>query len=195
MILDLINQWPWVLAPLIFFARVVDVSLGTFRTIIAIRGYRMLAMLVGFFESVIWVLAISQVIQNLQSWYLVLSYAAGFAVGNYVGIWLEGRVAIGQELVRAISYRGNGHLAERLRQHGYDAIQLAGDAGPEQAVEIVLAVERRRRIGRLLEVIRQEDPDAVFTISDIKRGHFGPEPVFAPRTMLAAGWRIRGRRK
>jgi uncharacterized protein YebE (UPF0316 family) len=81
----------------IFIARVADVSLGTFRTIVVFRGKKILASLIGFFEISIWLLAASQVFTNLDQWNCGLAYAGGFAVGNYVGISIEGKFSIGDE--------------------------------------------------------------------------------------------------
>lgn len=188
--------FPWLLVPAIFFARVFDVSLGTFRTIIAFRGYRWLALGIGFVESVVWVLAISQVITNLDHWVLILAYAGGFATGTFVGISLESRIAIGSELVRAISYAGQDRLATHLREQGYQAINLVGDAGAEQDVEVVLVVERRKEIPRLITVIREADPDAVLTVADVKSVH-SPAMAAVPAAgpAMVGGWRKRYRRK
>ena len=187
--------FPWLLVPAIFFARVFDVSLGTFRTIIAFRGYRWLALCIGFVESVVWVLAISQVITHLDHWILILAYAGGFACGTWVGISLENRVAIGSELVRVISYCGPGKLASRLREKGYSAINLAGDAGSGENVEVILVVDKRREIPRLINLIREVDPDAVLTVADVKSVH-SPLVAAPPAVHLpSGGWRRRSRRK
>ncbi len=187
--------YPWLLVPAIFFARVFDVSLGTFRSIIAFRGYRWIALCIGFVESVVWVLAISQVITHLDHPGLVLAYAGGFACGNWVGISLESRVGIGNELVRAISYAGRGQLARFLREQGYSAINMAGDAGSGEEVEVILVVEKRKLIPRLIELIRQLDPDAVLTITDVKSIHSPALPAAPAGPALSGGWRKRARRK
>jgi uncharacterized protein YebE (UPF0316 family) len=102
-------EYQYLLVPLIFLARVSDVSLGTFRTIVVFRGNKLLASFIGFFEIIIWL-----VLTNLDQWYLALAYASGFAVGNYVGITIESRFAIGNELVRCISFNRD-ILAAKLR--------------------------------------------------------------------------------
>ncbi len=107
-------EYQYLLVPLIFLARVSDVSLGTFRTIVVFRGNKLLASFIGFFEIIIWLAAASQVLTNLDQWYLALAYASGFAVGNYVGITIESRFAIGNELVRCISFNRD-ILAAKLR--------------------------------------------------------------------------------
>ena len=192
--MTLLDLYPWLLVPAIFLARVFDVSLGTFRTIIAFRGYRWLALVIGFVESVVWVLAISQVITNLGHWSLVVAYAGGFAAGNWVGISLERRVAIGNELVRAISQTEPGVLAKRLRGEGFDVINLAADSGRDAHSEVVLVVEKRRHIPRLIQVIREVDPQAVLTITDVKSVD-DPALMRAAPGLLRGGWRQRARRK
>lgn len=189
-----LNAHPWLLAIVIFLARVGDVSLGTFRSIVVFRGFRFLAAAIGFIECIVWISAAGIVFSNLNQWYLILAYAAGFGTGNYVGIWLESRVGFGSELVRAISYRKNGRLAEKLRKSGFNAIELVGCSEQEQSIEVVLIIEQRRRIAKLLDTIRREDPDAIYTISDVKHVYAGPQPTQAP-PFLNAGWRVRGKRK
>ena len=94
-------QWllehPWLLAILIFAARVTDVAMSTVRTILVFRSYRFLAAAIGFFEVLVWLLAVTQVMRHLDQWYLALAYAAGFATGNVVGIWIEGKLAVRSE--------------------------------------------------------------------------------------------------
>ena len=193
--MDFLDAYPWVLPVAIFIARIVDVSLGTFRTIVVFRGYRALAACIGFVELIIWTLASAQVLGNLDKWYLVLAYAGGFGTGNYVGIWLESKLAIGSEMVRAVSFRGSGHLAETLRAQGSRAIALAGSAGPSQPCEVVLVVAKRRKIRRLLALIKQTDPDAVYSLTDVKHAYEGPVELLQGRQLFNSGWRILGKRK
>jgi uncharacterized protein YebE (UPF0316 family) len=172
--MELIMASPWLLTGVIFLARILDVSLGTLRTLLVIRSYRFYAALLGFLETVVWVLAAAQVLRNLNAWYLVVAYAAGFAAGNVVGIWLESKLAVGMELVRAISENREIHLAERLRAARYGVIELAGTDGL-RPVEVLLITERRRKVPGLLSLIKTLDPTAVCTISDAKRYTGEPE--------------------
>ena len=184
----------WVLVPLIFCARVTDVSLGTCRAIIVVRGHRILAAGIGFFESIIWLLAVSAVIKHIDAWYLALAYGAGFATGNYVGIWLEARLAIGSELVRAIVFEANYRLADALRDNGYQAVQLSGSAGAGRPAEVILVVEKRRRIPELLAAIRRDAPGAVYTISDVKSVYEGPSRNLQQRGSAGLDWLLSKRR-
>lgn len=193
--MEFFTEYPWVLPLAIFIGRVTDVSLGTVRTIMVFRGFRALAATIGFVEVCIWTVASAQVLANLDRWYLVIAYAGGFGAGNYVGVWLESKLAMGTELVRAISLKGNGQLAQTLRSHGFRAIELAGNAGPGQPCEIVLIVTKRRRIRRLLSLIDDADPDAVYSLSDIKHAYEGPSELLNKKPFFNAGWRVLGKRK
>lgn len=184
---------PYWLIPLIFFARVVDVSLGTFRFIMVIRGHRLVATAVGFIESMIWILAVGGVIAHLNQWYLVVAYAGGFAAGNWVGIWLESRAAIGTELVRAISRNSENLLASTLRDNGYRPVRLTGSGAGDYPVEVVLVVARRRKVPELVKLIHEADPEAIYTVSDIKTVHDSDPDLASGFRDL--GWPKRVRRK
>jgi uncharacterized protein YebE (UPF0316 family) len=189
-----IGTHAWVLAPLIFFARVTDVSLSTCRVLIVVRGHRILAAGIGFFESLIWLTAIGAVITRLDAWYLMLAYAGGFATGNYVGIWLEARLAIGSELVRTIVFDAPHPLADTLRERGYQAVRIAGSAGAGRPVEVILVVEKRRRVPELLSAIRREAPAAIYTTSDVKSVYEGPSGPLGASPAGGFDWLLSKRR-
>lgn len=193
--IEFLHAHVWLLAIAIFLARVGDVSLGTFRTIVVFRGYALLAAGIGFFEILLWVAAASQVLTNLHDWYLAVAYAGGFAAGNYVGIRVESALAMGDELVRAISFRRGGHLAGILKAHGFDPIVLEGGTRDERPVEVVIVVAGRRRMPSLIRLIRQHDPEAIYTVNDVKRVYNGVDIVQGRRVPFFAGWRARGKRK
>lgn len=190
---DLLIEFPYLLAPLIFFARVADVSLGTFRTIVVFRGYKILAATIGFFEVIIWLVAAGQVLTNLDQWYLALAYAGGFAVGNYVGMWIEGRFAIGDELVRCISFNRDV-LAGKIRDEGFKVVSFDGDMGQEKAVELLLIIEKRRKVPALIRLIKTLDPTAVYSVSDIKSVYDGPD-LLPRRSFLGSLVMLPGKRR
>lgn len=191
--LELLDQYPWLLTPAIFLLRVVDVSLGTFRSIVVFRGYPAVAALIGFVEVLIWVTAVGQVLRQMNAWPLVIAYAGGFACGNYIGVWLEAKAAMGHELLRIISLRRPGDLARRLREEGHQVVELDGEVEGRPA-EVLLVTAGRRRMRELLRTVREADPEAVYTISDVKPVQGGSS---TPRRwpLVPAGWRIRGKRK
>jgi uncharacterized protein YebE (UPF0316 family) len=182
--MQILHEYPALLACAIFMIRVIDVSLGTLRTIMVFRGFRLLATGIAFFEVLLWILAVSQVLQNMGHWYLAVAYAGGFATGNYVGMWIDTKLALGSELVRAISSNPAIRLAEHLRGNGFDVTELPGRSDAAD-VEVLLVVERRKHIPDLLRLIHGRDPDAVCTLSDIR--HPPALPRNWRRTPVPAG--------
>ena len=110
----------WVVIPvLIILARIVDVTLDTIRIIYISRGMKYLAPIFGFFEILIWLMAISQIMRNLNNPVYYLAYAIGFATGNLVGIFVEERLAVGRVVLRIITQKDTTELVAHLRSCGY----------------------------------------------------------------------------
>ena len=172
--MQLLIDYPFLLVPLIFLSRVADVSLGTFRTIVIFRGRKLLASFIGFFEIIIWLVAAAQVLGNLDQWYLTLAFASGFAVGNYVGISIETHFAIGNELIRCISFNRDV-LAGQLRKEGFKVVSFDGDMGDAYPVELLLIIEKRRNVSSLIQSIKKLDQTAVYSVSDVKSVYDGPD--------------------
>jgi uncharacterized protein YebE (UPF0316 family) len=193
--MQFLHEHPWLLAVAIFAIRVSDVSLGTLRTIMVFRGFRGLAALVAFGEVLLWLVAVGQVLHNLDRWYLAVAYAAGFATGNYVGMWIDTKLALGSEMVRAISANPEIDLADRLRLARFDVTALQGRREGGKPVEVLLVVEGRRHVPRLLRLIHETDPDALCTLSDVR--HPGRPLLRRQRRRggLGGGWRAIGKRK
>lgn len=194
-LLETLHQQPVLLCAAIFIARLLDVSMGTVRTLMVFRGYRALSALVGFFEVLLWVTAASQVITHLDQWYLAVAYAAGFAAGNYVGITLESKLAMGRELVRIVTDNPNVCLAQELRSHQYSVIELAARFDDDKQVEILLISESRKRIPELCRLVNAIDPRAFYTTSDIKKQFHFEQMLNPEKSLINSGWRVIGKRK
>ena len=152
---------------LIFFARITDVSIGTIRIIVLSRGNRMLAPVLGFFEVLIWVIVISNIIQHLNNVTAYLAYAGGFAAGNYVGLWIEQKLAIGINLVRVITKDLASELVNELHIRGYGAT-IVSAKGKDADVSMVYTIVKRKEINVIVGLITKLYPDAFYTIEDIK---------------------------
>ena len=112
--------YTWILIPaLIFFARVSDVSIGTIRIVFVSKGLKLLAPLLGFFEILIWLLAMTKVFENLDNWLYFIAYSAGFSAGNYVGLLIEEKLAIGHANLQIITQKPGNELAEKLSEKGF----------------------------------------------------------------------------
>ncbi len=158
----------YVLLPLfIFFARIFDVSLGTLRIIFVTKGMRRVAPFVGFFEVLIWLLAISRIMQDLDNWVCYVAYAGGFATGNFVGMYLEERLAIGHEMIRVITRKDATGLIEDLRNKGYGVTSVRAE-GIEGEVAVIYIIARRSMIQEVLDEINQFNPRALYTVESIK---------------------------
>ena len=99
---------------LIFLARICDVTLDTARIIYVSRGMKYLAPLIGFFEVLIWLLSITQIMNNLTNVVYYIAYAGGFAMGNFIGIYIEERMAIGTVVISIITQKNASDLVKHL---------------------------------------------------------------------------------
>ncbi len=160
---------------LIFFARILDVSIGTMRIILISRGYRMIAPVLGFFEVIIWLIAMGEVMKHLHSFYGYIVYGAGFATGNYVGMMLESKIAIGYQAIRIITTEKIVSLPLVLRQEGYGVTTIKG-MGAKGEVTVIFTIVPRKKIPHVLEMVEMLEPNAFITIEDVKsrtKGFFG----------------------
>lgn len=156
-----------ILPLLVFLARVVDVSIGTLRIIFVAKGLKHLAALLGFFESLIWLIAVTQVMQNLNSWQTYVAFALGFSVGNYAGVALEEKIALGNLLIRIITQREADKLVEVLRKAGYGvtSVDARGETGP---VKLIFSITKRKNLEKIIAIIKRYNPKAFYTIEDMR---------------------------
>lgn len=162
------NWFDIVLLPLmIFFARIMDVSIGTVRIILVAKGYKKFAPLAGFFEVLIWIIAITRIVENLDNWICYIAYAAGFASGNYIGMIIEERLALGYEMVRIITKKEAGNLILELRDKGYGttSVEAKGNLG---AVAVIYVIVSRKKLKDVIDLIFHFNPKALYTIEDIR---------------------------
>ncbi len=165
----------------IFFARIADVSIGTMRIILISRGYRYLAPLLGFFEVIIWLAAIGEVMKGIGSAASFVVYGAGFATGNYVGMMIESRIAIGIQAVRIITTEKIVMLPLVLRQEGYGATTIKG-WGARGEVNIIFTIVPRKKVEQVMEIVRMFEPGAFITVEDVKstsHGYFARKRNFS----------------
>ena len=171
----------WVLVPLlIFLARVSDVTLGTIRIVFVSKGFKLLAPILGFFEVFIWLLAMSKVIQNLDYWLYYVAYSAGFAVGNYVGLIIEERLALGYINLRIITMDSPEKLISRLSGEGFGVTSTPA-MGSRSNVNIINCVLRRSDYKKVAQIIMDCNPKAFYTIEDIRAANQG---VFPSKSLM-----------
>lgn len=157
----------WLGAGLIFVLRVGDMSLDTMRMLMVMRGKKSTAWVLGFFQSAIFVLAISSVLQNLDNLLNVIGYAAGFATGNVIGMMIEERLAVGHSHLRIISSRRGSAIAERMREEGYAITEIPA-RGRDGMVSLLNCSVLRKNVDRVHKIINEVDPEAFITAEDVR---------------------------
>lgn len=176
----------------IFFARVVDVTLGTVRTLSIVHGRMKLAFVLGFIEISIWLVVISTVVKKIaeEPW-LGAFYALGFASGNVFGIWLEKKMAHGNLILRVITRGEVGReVAGMLRREGYGVTTFQGEGAGGPVTELYI-VCRRKDLKGIMRLIRTKDPDPFYVTElagEVNR-------IIRPYMARPTGWRSVGKRK
>lgn len=155
------------LSAFIFFARVLDVALGTIRIIFISKGFKWLVPVIGFFEVLIWIIAIGEIMDNLDNWIYYVFYAGGFAMGNYVGMVIEERLAIGYEMVRVITKRDAYELIEKINDEKFGLTHVRAH-GSKGKVAVLYVIVKRTNLSCLLDIIKAYNPKAFYTIEEIR---------------------------
>lgn len=174
----------WVIPLVIFLLRICDCSIGTVRVIYTIRGYRLVSFCLGFVESVIWIVAISQVMQYLNEPQLkyrllnIVGWAAGFAAGTVTGITLDKWIASGWTMTRLISLEHSDQISTALRDAGFGVTSLHGD-GKDGPVDVLFVVSPRKHSHRVLDIVRAIDPKTFMTIEPVSNASGGFVPTSA----------------
>ena len=155
-------------ALLIFVLRLTDVSMGTVRMIMIMRGMRRVAALIGFVEVSIWVIAISRVIGHLDTVWNVVGYSGGFAAGTLLGMRIEGALALGYVDVHVISMSKGPEIVQRVRQAGYGATQLQaeGRSGPVYMIDVVAP---RKQLEEILSLVNETDASSFVTVEEARQ--------------------------
>lgn len=151
----------------IILARVADVSLGTVRTIMTVQGRRGIALTLSVFEVSIWVFVVSRVIRDISHEPIYgIAYALGFALGTYVGMTIEQRLALGRQVVRIFTRLGP-ELAVAMREAGFRVTQFDGYGRDGPVQELLIEVERRAA-KHVVARARALDPVCYYMVDDIR---------------------------
>ncbi len=171
------NFYTWIFVPfLIFVARIADVSIGTVRVIFVSRGLKYLAPIVGFFEVLIWLLAIGQIMKNLSNPACYIAYAGGFAMGNYVGIRIAEKLSLGLVLIRVVTKKDALKLVEFLKSEDYGVTSVDGH-GASGEVKVVFTIVPRREVQAVVNLIKKFNPHAFYSIEEVGFVEKGVFPV------------------
>ena len=167
------DYYQWIGLPLIiFFSRICDVSIGTIRHVFISKGFRKIVPLLGFVEVFIWIVVVAQVMKNLNNIACYLAWAGGFAMGTYVGLKIEERLALGLQVIRIITNQDCSELLVALKKnnHGVTVIDGQGGVGP---VKMIFTIVKRKNIKDVVVIIKQYNPSAFYSIEDVKEAKEG----------------------
>jgi uncharacterized protein YebE (UPF0316 family) len=188
------DLFTYVMMPvLIFMARICDVSIGTMRIIFVSKGKKNIAPVLGFFEVLIWIIAISKIMENLDNYINYVAYAAGFATGNFVGMIIEEKLAMGIQMISVFTSENGMDLVKILNSNGFGATTIEAH-GAKEKVHLVYSIVHRNELEKVLDIINEFNPRAFFTIEDVKavnEGIFNPRKknsIF-PFANVIRGWR------
>jgi uncharacterized protein YebE (UPF0316 family) len=152
---------------LIAAGRVLDVTLGTIRTIFVIQGRRKMACVLGFFEVTIWIFVVAQAIQGLNENILyAFSYGLGFAAGNYMGITVESWIALGNQAILVFT-QNHKNLSAVLRGQHFRFTEFEG-RGRDGTVGLLIVILKRQEVNRALAIIQDLDPQAYMVVEDVR---------------------------
>lgn len=188
---EILYNTDWVYGLLVFGARVIDVSLGTLRTIAIVHGRTLMAFWLGFFEAGIWLAVVSAIVQTVSEQpALGVIYALGFATGNLVGIKVEKLIAMGHHIVRINTTKQTVGMTTAIRNRGFNVTSFMGegDSGPVTELYVVC---RRRHVQNLLGIVLTLDPEAFYVTEQAGSVCKISRPIMQPVT----GWRATMKKK
>ncbi len=151
----------------IFIARIIDVTIGTIKIIFISRGYKIVAPFLAFAEIMVWLVAIRQIMINLDNPICFLGYALGFACGTFSGLKIEEKLAAGILMVRIITKTKAKKLPAVLKEHGYayTNIEARGSYGK---VNIIFSVIKRRCLKEFIKLIKETNPQSFYSVEDVR---------------------------
>lgn len=158
---------PWLVALIIFFARVCDMALDTVRVLFVVRGRKGLAWVLGVAQALIFVVAISSVLSGPLNVISVLAYSIGFATGNVIGMMIEERLAVGHIQLTIISPTRGSAITEQMRATGYAVTEIFG-RGKSGTVTILHVGVKRKEVSDVETLILEVDPQAFITMEDVR---------------------------
>lgn len=188
------DLFTWVILPvLIFLSRIIDVSIGTLRIILVAKGDRVIVPIIGFFEVLLWLVAVGQVMQNLDNILCYIAYAGGFATGNVVGIIIEEKLALGLYGIRIFVPQMYilEDLKKRLTEAGFGVTIIKGH-GAKEELSILYSIFKRKDRQKITQIIEGKNKHLFYTVEEIKSVKHGVFPMGVKKRFLRS---FRGKKK
>jgi len=167
------DYYSWIFLPLlIFVSRICDVTLGTIRHVFVARGIKNIAPVLGFFEVLIWIVVVKQVMNGANNWACYIAWAGGFAAGNFIGLVIEEKLALGMQVIRIITNKDCEELISELKKanHGVTIVDAQGAKGP---VKMIFTIIQRKHVHDMENLIHVFNPTAFYSVEDIRDTSFG----------------------
>lgn len=155
-----------ILPLLICLARVADVSIGTVRLIFVSKGFKVLSPLLGFFEVLIYIITMTQIMADMSNIWLYVAYATGFAIGNYLGICLEEKLSIGKVMIRVITQKNSKKLLKILKEK-YN-LTILDAKGKRGKVKVIFSVVKKKELKNIIKIINETNPKAFYSVEDVR---------------------------
>jgi uncharacterized protein YebE (UPF0316 family) len=164
----LATQNIWVVAGFIFISRVLNMALDTVRMLTVMRGMRSITWILGVLQTMLFVVALGSVMNDLSNPIKILAYSIGFATGNVIGMNIEKRLAFGFINMTIISSLRGQELAEKLRSQGHAVTEIPA-RGKDGSVEILECSVQRKFAPEVQKTVLESDPSAFITSRDIQK--------------------------
>ena len=158
----------WVILPLLIFcSRIFDQTAGTLRLVFVSKGYKQLVPIFAFLESIIWLLAIGEVMKHLNNFVCYIAYAGGYAAGNYVGMLIDEKLSLGNVIIRVILTKATDGLVNKLRECSY-GLTIVDAEGAIEKVKILFSTVKRKETKGFIDIVNEYNPHAFYTIEEVR---------------------------
>ncbi len=176
-----------ILPVMIFFARILDVSINTIRIIFVMSGRKGISSILGFFESLIWLLAIGQIFQHMNNVFCYIAYPAGFGMGILVGMWIEEKLAYGKVVLRIISSESVNEVISYFENNNLKhTLMKSGTHTKEES--ILFSVINRDQLDKVLYEIKSHLPNSFYTVESVKQASEFGHLLEPRRTRNIGSW-------
>lgn len=163
---------------LIIAINITYVSLTTVRFILMIKGLREYASVLSVVEVFVYIMGLSIILQNLDSYWNIAAYCIGYGLGVYLGSRIEEWLALGYITAEVIVDSINNDFPEMLRKSGFGVTSWTGEGRDGQRL-VMLVLAKRNRQKELLKLVDNLCPNAFVLFEEPKhfRGGFWPNKL------------------
>lgn len=152
----------------VFVVRIIDVSLGTFRTMQMVKGKAIFATLIGFFEILIWFLVVKEAINtDSNSIFIALSYAGGFATGTYLGMFIADKY-IEELLSIQIITTDYKNLSDALTKAGFGITEIEVLSKDKQKRHMIFLSINSYSYNKFNKILKEVSPKSFMVINESK---------------------------